>query len=100
MPAHQSGVDAISPAMERTKHQLFMPFRFRHWARLAVVAMCTGELTGGGGGGGSWGNLGNIHLPSHGSGGRTLGGYTLFQDSVGPHWMEFLPWIVAGVIVL
>jgi hypothetical protein len=98
MPARQSGVDAISPAMERTKRQLFVPFRFWHWARLAVVAMCTGELTGGGGGG--WSSLGNIHLPANGSGSKTLGDYTLFPDLAGPNWMQFLPWIVVGVIVL
>ncbi|HEV2231846.1 MAG TPA: hypothetical protein VGV68_00425 [Terriglobia bacterium] len=98
MPGRQSGVDAISPAMERTKRQLFMPFRFRHWARLAVVAMSTGELTGGGGGG--WSSLGNLHLPAHGSSGKTLGGYTLLPDSLNLHWMDFLPWIVVGMILL
>src|SRR5579863_9748742 len=88
--------------MERTKRQLFMPFRFRHWARLAVVAMSTGELTGGGGGGWnwSWSGLGNLHLPTHGTNGKTFGDYTLLPDSLGAHWMEFLPWFVVGVIIM
>src|ERR1700720_2960727 len=36
---------------------LFRPFRFGFWARLAVVALVTGEAGGGGGGGGSLPNL-------------------------------------------
>ena len=98
MPAHQSAVDAISPAMERTKRQLFMPFRFWHWTRLAVVAMSTGELTGGGGGG--WSSLGNLRLPTHDTSGKTVGDTALLANSLAPHWMEFLPWIVASMAVL
>ena len=39
-----SAVDAISPAFEHTKRQLFQPFRFGQWTRLAVVGLLAGEL--------------------------------------------------------
>ena len=44
-----SAVDAITPALEHTKKQLFQPFRFGQWARLAVVGLLAGELGSGGG---------------------------------------------------
>jgi hypothetical protein len=44
-----SAVDAISPAFEHTKKQLFQPFRFAQWARLAVVGLLAGELGSSGG---------------------------------------------------
>ena len=44
-----SAVDAISPAFEHTKQQLFKPFRFGQWTRLAFVGLLAGELGSGGG---------------------------------------------------
>jgi len=44
-----SAVDAISPALEHTKQQLFRPFRFGQWLRLALIGFMTGELSSGGG---------------------------------------------------
>ena len=43
-----SAVDAISPAIEHTKRQLFQPFRFGQWIRLAFVGLLAGELSSGG----------------------------------------------------
>lgn len=51
-----SAVDCISLAFEHTKRQLFKPFRFGQWVRLAFVGLLAGEL-------GSGGNL-NLHTPS------------------------------------
>jgi len=48
-----SAVDCITLAFEHTKRQLFKPFRFGQWARLAIVGLLAGEL-------GSGGNL-NLH---------------------------------------
>jgi hypothetical protein len=45
-----SAVDSISPGIQHTKQQLFRPFRFGQWARLALVGLCAGELGSGGGG--------------------------------------------------
>jgi hypothetical protein len=42
-----SAVDAISPALLHTKKQLFQPFRFGQWTKLAVVGLLAGELGSG-----------------------------------------------------
>jgi hypothetical protein len=47
MPA--SAVDVISPAFERMKNQLFKPFRFGQWIRLAIVGLLAGEMGSAGG---------------------------------------------------
>jgi hypothetical protein len=39
-----SAADAISPAIEHTKRQLFQPFRLGQWVRLALVGLLAGEL--------------------------------------------------------
>jgi hypothetical protein len=52
-----SAVDAISPAFEHTKQQLFKPFRFGQWTRLAFVGLLAGELGSGGGC--------NFHIPQN-----------------------------------
>jgi len=44
-----SAVDSISPAFEHTKQQLFRPFRFGQWTRVALVGLFAGELSSGGG---------------------------------------------------
>lgn len=85
--------------MERTKRQLFTPFRFRHWARLAIVVMSTGEFAGGGGGGG-WGGLGNLHLPNTSSSGKQLSPLPSIPDNLGATILEYWPWFVAGGIVV
>ena len=58
-----SAVDAIIPAIEHTKRQLFQPFRFGQWVRLAVVGLLAGELSSGGGCNAP--NLSNLNLPRH-----------------------------------
>jgi hypothetical protein len=42
-------VDLINPAFQHTKHQLFRPFRFGQWVRLAFVGLLAGEMGSGGG---------------------------------------------------
>lgn len=44
-----SAVDAINPAFQHTKQQLFQPFRLWQWARLAVVGLLAGEMSSTGG---------------------------------------------------
>jgi hypothetical protein len=73
---------------------LFRPFRFAFWARLAVVALVTGEAGGGGGGGGSLPNLntnrgGDNHWANHWSN-RWAGAAHLFST---PRWEEIQPYI-------
>ncbi|HZR55493.1 MAG TPA: hypothetical protein VFA74_01355 [Terriglobales bacterium] len=43
-----SAIDAINPALDHTKQQLFKPFRIGQWARLALVGFFAGELSSGG----------------------------------------------------
>jgi uncharacterized membrane protein len=43
-----SATDAISPAIEHTKRQLFGPFRLGQWMRLALVGLLAGELSSSG----------------------------------------------------
>jgi hypothetical protein len=43
-----SAPDAINPAFRHAKEQLFRPFRFGQWARLALVGLLAGELSSGG----------------------------------------------------
>jgi hypothetical protein len=44
-----SAVDTITLAFQHTKRQLFGPFRFWQWTRLALVGLLAGEMSGGGG---------------------------------------------------
>ena len=44
-----SAVDATNLAFQHTKRQLFQPFRFGQWVRLAFVGLLAGELGSGGG---------------------------------------------------
>jgi hypothetical protein len=44
-----SALDAINPAIEHTRRQLFQPFRFGQWTRIALVGLLAGELGSGGG---------------------------------------------------
>jgi hypothetical protein len=55
----KSAVDVISSAFEHTQKQLTQPFRFGQWARLALLALATGEMSSGGGCNSSWKGLGN-----------------------------------------
>ncbi len=88
-----SGVDAIAPAFERAKKQLFTPFRFKHWLRLSVVCFLTGEITGGGGGNGLQGLNFTLPPPPHdGSGDSYLAAL--------PGWMSKVPLEVIAWIAL
>jgi hypothetical protein len=58
-----TAVDAITPAIEHTKQQLFRPFRLGQWTRLAIVGLLAGEL------GSSGLNRSNFSPTRHGGGG-------------------------------
>ena len=87
-----SAIDAISPAFDRTRRLLFRPFRLGVWARIGLIALTTGEFSGGGG-------AANINIPSGGGGSpgeKLLAG----PDPAGQLLRDYLPWILAGVVVL
>jgi hypothetical protein len=84
---------------------LFEPFRFAFWARLAVVALVTGEAGGGGAGGGSLPNFhttnrgGDSHWANYWSD-RWAGAAHLFST---PRWEDIEPyigWIVVCVALV
>jgi hypothetical protein len=56
----KSAVDIIGPAFEHTKKQLTQPFRVGQWARLALLALATGEMSSGGGCNNGFKGLGNF----------------------------------------
>jgi hypothetical protein len=95
MPGRLSGLDAISPAIQRTKKQLFVPFRLKHWMRLAVVCLLTGEITGGGGGG--LGSGSNFNFPTH----PGRGGMEFLPSDLPFHLSpDILVWALLGMAVL
>jgi MFS family permease len=61
-----SAIDAISPAFQHTRQQLFQPLRIAQWARIALVGLLAGELTSGG--------CNGIQLPANTSGGHRFAG--------------------------
>ncbi len=87
-----SAIEAVTPAIERTKKQLFTPFRFWHWARLAFVVVVTWDFSGGGGG-----NF-NIPIPED----KRKEDFAMFAvpDFKWADVMEYLPWIILGVGIL
>ncbi|HEX5411360.1 MAG TPA: hypothetical protein VFZ27_05820 [Terriglobia bacterium] len=93
MPALFSAIDAIAPAFHRTKRQLFQPFRFAFWARMALIALATDEFYSSSG----WSGF-HYTMPSS----RRDPRYIL-QSAVQPHWeylKRYLPWIILGVVLL
>jgi hypothetical protein len=67
----KSAIDVISPAFEHTKQQLLKPFNFGQWARIALLAMATGEMSTGGG-------CNSMHFPTSIPSGRGQ------QNFIGP----------------
>jgi hypothetical protein len=101
VPNRLSAVESISPAFARTKQMLFRPFRFGLWARLAVVALITGEAGGWGGGGGSIPNFnrnpgGDDHWTSRWSG-RGYGAAYFLHERSWEQIQPYLGWIALGV---
>jgi len=91
--ARLSAINSMSPAFEQVKRQLFVPFRFRHWLRLATVCLVTGDFAGGGG----WGG-GNFNVPPP----RQRRAAELFSLA-SPAWEQIRPyllWILLGVALL
>lgn len=82
-----SAVDSISPAFEHTKQQLFRPFRFGQWTRLALVGLFAGEMSSGGGC--------NFNYPAHGT--TTHRDFTF---AAAPNWALLGPLLAIALIAL
>jgi hypothetical protein len=79
-------VDTISLAIRHTKEQIFQPFRFSQWTRLAVVGLLAGEL----------GSSGGCHVPSN---------FSIPQPDRSRHflnqgWPAIDPALLAGLVAV
>jgi len=90
VPNQVSAVDAISPAFARMWQLLFRPFHFGLWARLAVVAIVTGETSGGGGA-----SLPNFNNNRSGDNHWATAGY-VFSELGWDQIQPYLSWIILG----
>ena len=84
-----SAADAINPALQHAKTQLFQPFRFRQWWRLSVVGFLAGEL-------GSGGFNGSFQIPTT----HSHGGSNQFFGLSWPWHLGEHPAALAGLITL
>jgi hypothetical protein len=82
-----SAVDCITPAFEHTKQQLFRPFRFGQWTRLALVGLFAGEISSGGGC--------NFSYPSH-----TAPSHRHFATVAPPNWELLVPLLLIAIIAV
>jgi hypothetical protein len=82
-----SAVESVTPAIEHTKEQLFRPFRFGQWTRLALVGLFAGEIGSGGGC--------NFQLPSStGTHHRSFAAFPAWDPAL------LIPLVVIAVIVI
>jgi hypothetical protein len=87
-----SPVDSISPAFQHTKGQLFRPFEFGQWTRLALVGLFAGEMTSGGGC--------NFHVPTTNTGNHRDLGFAAFPNSAAMGLLITVLLVVVPVIWL
>ncbi|HUJ40215.1 MAG TPA: hypothetical protein VLW54_06695 [Candidatus Acidoferrales bacterium] len=92
MPPAKSATDVISPAFERVKRQMLTPFRMATWSRLALIAVLTGEV-----GGGGWSSVANSNLTSGGQPGNKLASPPFPWMEEG---MKYLPYLLVGLVAL
>ena len=85
----------MTPAFGRAKQQLFQPFRFSRWWRLALTSLLAGEL----GSGGNWGNQFNWNGAGRSGKGHGNDLFLLAAPAWGD-WHDYLPVIVAAMISL
>ena len=87
-----SAVDAIAPAFDRTRRLLFQPFRLGVWARIGLIALTTGEFSGGSGAI----NAGIPSPPSRSPGDK----FVAIVEPASQILHDYLPWIFAGIVAL
>ena len=93
MPAPLSAIDAISPAFQHAKRELFQPYRWGFWLRLALVGVATGEIYGSSG----WGGY---RFAAPAARGRSNGLWLDFITTNREYLRHYLPLIVLGVLLL
>ena len=90
-----SAVDCIQPAFQHVRDQLFRPFRFGQWSRLALVGLLAAELYTGGC---NFNGL-NIPLPQHPPRGQEFLGTSPFPD-IDPARIAQFAGLIAAVILV
>lgn len=88
-----NAVDAISPAFQLTRLNLFKPFRWSFWWRIALLGLFTGEMSSGGGC--------NFNMPSnwpppHRSGQDTL----MLLGRPFPNVDSHLLWVIIPTLIV
>ena len=100
-----SAVDCVQPALQHTRQQLFNPFRWGQWSRLALVGILAAEIHAGGC---NFGNIGGKwpHIP-HKSGNWSLPSSSLPSGlphfnpgQISDHIGQFLGLIVLAVFAI
>ncbi|MGH9669594.1 MAG: DUF7544 domain-containing protein [Terriglobales bacterium] len=86
-----TAIQAMTPAFERTKQQLFQPFRLSRWWRLALTSLLAGEM----GSGGNFGNHANWNPQGRSGKGNE---FLLLAAPPWADWHDYLPLIVAAVL--
>jgi hypothetical protein len=86
-----SAIDAMNPAMQHAKQQLFRPFRFGQWSRLALVGLFAGEMSSGGGC-----NFNRFNVASN----TGNGGHRDFLMAHAPNWAALWPLILVLIIAI
>ncbi len=103
-----SAVDCVQPALQHTKEQLFTPFRWGQWSRLALVGILAAEMHVGGC---NFGNIGGNwpHIPHKNQSEFLPSGMAWDLSPFNParipahiseHIAQFLGLIVVGIFVL
>ena len=100
-----SAVDCVQPALQHTREQLFRPFRFGQWSRLALVGILAAELHVGscsfGNFGKNWPRVPNKNPSEFLSSSNLPSGWPpLNPANVSGHIAQFLGLIVVGVFAL
>jgi hypothetical protein len=85
-----SAVESLNAAFEHTKQQLFSPFRFGQWTRLAVVGLFAGEMGSGSGC--------HVNIPTHAPHQRDYLAVSNLFPSIDP--LLLVPLIIAAVIAI
>ena len=90
-----NAIDAISPAFQLAKLNLFKPFRWSFWWRVGLLGALTGELSSGGGGA-NFNFPASFPPPQHRNGGDDLSFLARPMPHIDPH----LLWILIPTVII
>ena len=95
-----NAVDAISPAFNLMKADLFKPFRWGFWVRIAILGFFTGEMSAGGGCNFNLGSNWNTHHQNQFTGATQFATAAPFGHG-NPHALiAALPFIIGAALLI